>query len=367
MKAVTLSTVAALALAGKLDTNSLTYNEAVKQWRNKVHSIDRVTMRTRDGDERRRMVDKEEPSPSIVNGVEVSGSTYPWISAFHIADYGNCHGYASLEGGAFCGGSYIGMENGSAFFLTAAHCMVDIQATLDEYNDYYGSGCDFHLYVDVSATDVNDADYYFEHEGGIDNVNHLEIDGIAVHSGYNDNTFENDIAMAYSTDVGQVSGVTAINLCEDTSCYTSGDAVRVLGYGADCYDCDPTDQFEAVDLEVTTTSACRLVYGENDIKAGMVCAYADNKDSCQGDSGGPLIKGTATDGPQVGVVSFGYKCAEPGFPGVYSDVGFYYDWILETKSDTNSSSWQNSDRSDANGATLFWSSLAAIFSFVIFA
>lgn len=61
------------------------------------------------------------------------------------------------------------------------------------------------------------------------------------------------------------------------------------------------------------------------------------RDSCQGDSGGPMMVsfGSVGDGSglnethwfQIGVVSFGYKCAEPGFPGIYTRVAKFTDWI----------------------------------------
>lgn len=65
----------------------------------------------------------------------------------------------------------------------------------------------------------------------------------------------------------------------------------------------------------------------------QICAGGDKgKDSCRGDSGGPLMG--ATNGTKgqftylAGLVSYGPSpCGMEGWPGVYTRVASYIDWI----------------------------------------
>ena len=47
----------------------------------------------------------------------------------------------------------------------------------------------------------------------------------------------------------------------------------------------------------------------------------------QGDSGGPMVNQQGSVWVQSGIVSFGFGCARPNLPGVYSRVSKYQCWI----------------------------------------
>ncbi|CAG0920442.1 unnamed protein product [Notodromas monacha] len=62
----------------------------------------------------------------------------------------------------------------------------------------------------------------------------------------------------------------------------------------------------------------------------MICAgnvEDGGVDTCQGDSGGPLTDEAVSK--LLGLTSCGYGCAQPGFPGVYTQVSYFLDWIAE--------------------------------------
>ncbi|GLG98542.1 Trypsin alpha-3 [Gryllus bimaculatus] len=88
----------------------------------------------------------------------------------------------------------------------------------------------------------------------------------------------------------------------------------------------PSNTLMKVNLPILSRKECEGAYGAA-ITARMLCAgYLDGShDACQGDSGGPLAVG----GKVVGVVSWGYGCAQEGCPGVYTSISSVRQWIRE--------------------------------------
>merc|ERR1712243_168678 len=97
----------------------------------------------------------------------------------------------------------------------------------------------------------------------------------------------------------------------------------------------PDGDFSILTLTVTTNEVCNNVYGS--INALHICAMDPGKDSCQGDSGGPLVVKENDRWTLIGVVSFGYGCAQPDIPGVYARVTQRMDWIKENTAGTYTS------------------------------
>ncbi|GBN11452.1 Clotting factor B [Araneus ventricosus] len=132
-----------------------------------------------------------------------------------------------------------------------------------------------------------------------------------------------------------------------------GANTTLVGWGHTSYGGKGTTNLQIIaDIPVVANEKCRRAYRRiagNRLPRGIdndvICAGPEDgsKDACQGDSGGPLMYkhtdydfpvGVATDRwVLVGVVSFGYRCLEPGFPGVYTRVSSYMPWILRNIKD----------------------------------
>ncbi|WP_369434177.1 trypsin-like serine protease [Psychromonas sp. MME1] len=99
----------------------------------------------------------------------------------------------------------------------------------------------------------------------------------------------------------------------------TGSMATVTGWGAIYHGGPASDILLKVDVPIASSSVCNAT--ENMLCAGYA---AGGKDSCQGDSGGPLFTGNGT---QIGIVSHGNGCADPGQYGYYTRVSTFTSWI----------------------------------------
>jgi len=142
------------------------------------------------------------------------------------------------------------------------------------------------------------------------------------HPQYNSNTLANDICVLKTSSAFTMDQYTQAATLAASGSTPSGNLV-VTGWGAVSEGGSTSQTLLKVTVPYVTDAACKAAYGQNEILAGMVCAGTGGRDSCQGDSGGPMHQGNAI----VGVVSWGIGCARPGYPGVYSGVGYFRTWL----------------------------------------
>merc|ERR1711862_166636 len=142
------------------------------------------------------------------------------------------------------------------------------------------------------------------------------------------NTISNDISLLkFEAPLTMNDFVQGIALPEAGHTAT-GDCI-VSGWGTLSEGGATPDVLQKVAVPVVTDDECRDAYGASQIEDSMICAgvQAGGKDSCQGDSGGPFACDDTGSRYLAGVVSWGYGCARPNFPGVYTEVSYFVDWI----------------------------------------
>ncbi|CAB0030783.1 unnamed protein product [Trichogramma brassicae] len=268
----------------------------------------------------------------VVGGVPSELGAWPWLAALGYRD--------GSTGGANwrCGGSLISARH----VLTAAHCV--------------------YRRNDVFLVRLG------EHELGRDddgaNPIDVPVELITPHPDYSSSSHENDIAvirLAYDVPFTDAIHPICLPLLPEIR---NKDFVRhypfVAGWGklhfgeffpysclriAYLLFCQMTNDFtvsddttgsnvlQQVQLPVVSQETCQNAYAR--FKAQMIdnrvlCAgfTAGGKDACQGDSGGPLMYPYRSAYYAIGVVSFGKGCAEAGYPGVYTKVSEFLDFIM---------------------------------------
>jgi len=251
----------------------------------------------------------------IIGGEPASIRDYPWTVGLLR------RGFLGFGGSSkpFCGGTLIN----DRYVITASHCVdgqipQNLQVLINEQD----------LTVSTESMTIK-----------------KDVERIIMHAGYDRRVIDNDIALIKLAEPIPLGGgdntVRPVCLPANNDNDFDGLTATTAGWGVTSQGGSQSKVLLKVDVPIISNKVCNSDQTQysGKITANMICAGHLNeggKDACQGDSGGPLIIENGGRRTLVGVVSWGYGCAKPHAPGVYTRVARYPDWIL---SNTRDAEW----------------------------
>jgi hypothetical protein len=236
----------------------------------------------------------KEEQTKITGGTDADIADFPWQVFYESGDY-------------LCGGSIIN-EN---WVVTAAHCTKKDDGSSIPANE---------MSVKVGATNpynsLSGERYY--------------VSDVIVHSAYNSNTHENDIALLKIKGPINFKNAKPIKLISTDNVAAGATDPGVMssltGWGLTKVNPATLPKIlQKVQLPIVSNSQASKVWGtipSTDIMAGYLNG---NKDACNGDSGGPLVVPVYDEYKLAGIVSWGSSNCDTY--GAYTRVSDLSKWI----------------------------------------
>jgi secreted trypsin-like serine protease len=237
--------------------------------------------------------------PDIVGGVPAIPHAWPSQAAL-LASWVD-----EIYDAQFCGGTVISPD----WVITAAHCVDGLQAG------------DLDIATGISELPL-----------AADPSVRIPAAEIHMHPFYDPPTSQHDVALIKLMTPTKAPALPYAGKGSD-ELYWDGTLAKAVGWGTLTSGGNRPTKLYEVDVPILNDALCVEVYSPGYLSPAMVCAgdyRIGGVDTCQGDSGGPLMAATDNGWVLIGLTSYGIGCALPGYPGVYTEVQSYADFIEAT-------------------------------------
>ncbi|XP_052562410.1 trypsin-5-like [Culex pipiens pallens] len=206
-----------------------------------------------------------------------------------------------------CGAALITKKH----LLTAAHCIRNGKPT--------------HVLLGTNSANDSGAEPY-------------RIARIVMHPKYNSLKSSNDIAIVeMAEEYDTTKEIDPLCLYGSEEDLPSNENLTVVGWGwTNTGTHNVSDILQKGTVRTTNLNSCQTSYKgvKRSITSHHLCAQGEADangvytDACSGDSGGPLVKLVDSKYHLLGIVSIGHDCGLKNYPGVYTRVANYLDWII---------------------------------------
>ncbi|WP_256731040.1 serine protease [Acinetobacter sp. SwsAc4] len=263
------------------------------------------------------------PQPRIINGNIASEAQIPWQVALITSPLDPYQSY-------ICSGSLVA----DRWVVTAAHCIEPLEKQNSDY------------YILIGAQNLQSIQL-----GQI-----IKVKKGHMHEKYNNRIYDNDLALLELESAvdfikcgKNCQTIDIINPTLEKQNALIASMTQIAGWGV-LEDCDNSQSLVCqhyagqmmrnpalypTTLRYTTLKLANCLssslYSAQQITQNMLCAESPMQDSltdaCYGDSGAGLTINNLEKPYLLGIASWGVGCAKVGYPGVYTRVTNYSDWI----------------------------------------